>query len=122
MSRQFQNRSRAMSDTAFGVPCQSCKAIGIRPYAERPSQPGSFCPDCDGVGYTEVDPYQPSTNVAGSVERIVRYAARYRAGLPLWDPAEDCQTEYPESLGATPEDEAPDAEYADMGWDEDDAE
>lgn len=116
-----------MSDTAFGVPCLSCKALGIKPYAERPTQAGSFCPDCDGVGYTKVDPYQPSTNVAGSVERIVRYAARYRAGLPLWDPsdfrpAEDGQTEHPESLGAAPEDEAPDAEYADMGWDEDDAE
>lgn len=110
-----------MSDTAFGVPCQSCKATGIQARNERYPHRGSFCPDCDGVGYTGIDPLEPSANVAGSDERIARYATRYREGYPLWNPSdyrppEDAPTETPEPLGATPDEDA--AEYAEMLWDD----
>lgn len=82
MTTVFQQRTGSTAARELGEKCESCRGVGIRPYHERQGQKGSFCIDCDGVGYLGVDPYEPSADVAGSIERV----ARYRAGMPLWDP------------------------------------
>ena len=45
--------------------------------------------DIRAEDFSDIDPALPTTAKAGSPEKVRIIAARYQAGLPLWDPEDD---------------------------------
>lgn len=61
----------------FAVRCEGCEGRGVYPNRNP-------CVDCEGVGYEGVEPLRPLDG-APQMARLVIYAARRRAGLPIFD-------------------------------------
>ena len=70
---------------APGTPCPQCEATGLKDPRKTCS---GICPNCTGVGYFGIDPRQPCGNERGTNARVGVYAARYRAGLPIFNDAD----------------------------------
>ena len=71
--------------SAPGTPCPQCLTTGLKDPRKTSS---GICPQCTGVGYFGIDPHQPCRNERGTNARVGVYAARYRAGLHIWNDAD----------------------------------
>ncbi len=73
-----------------GVLCLCCQARGIRS-----SQSGgglwrlTDCEECGGAGCHGIKPELPTISPPGSMERVFVMAARYAAGLPIFNPSDE---------------------------------
>lgn len=69
-----------------GTLCAPCQARGFR---SKELKPGHWvlcdCEVCQGNGATGIDPTRACIAPPGSMEKVLLMAARYRAGLPLWN-------------------------------------
>lgn len=70
---------------APGTPCPQCETTGFK----NPQKTSSGLRQrCGGIGYHGIDPFQPCRNERGTNARVGVYAARYRAGLPIFNDAD----------------------------------
>ena len=70
--------------------CLECQARGFR---SEELKPGHWvlcdCEGCNATGAIGVDPTLPCIAPPGSMEKVLVLAARYRAGLPVWNPHDE---------------------------------
>lgn len=68
--------------------CSTCNGEGLLGETYRGR---SHCPACDGVGFFGIDPAEPCEAAAGSMLRVAWMAARDRAGISVWNPADSLE-------------------------------
>ena len=90
MRRQKNNdRLIQLHEPPPAPPCPDCHGSGFN--GRCGNHPGQLCRHCDAVGFLNLDPLEPCRTGPGTTYRAARYAARYRAGLPIFSP-DDCKT------------------------------
>ena len=65
------------------TPCPHCDGTGEEKQGNVAYQ-RSFCRPCNGIGFVDM-PLGPTTAMPGTTMKISAMAARYEAGLPLFD-------------------------------------
>ena len=65
------------------TPCSECGGTGLETQGNAAWQ-HSFCEPCKGIGFVDM-PLGPTTAMPGTTMKISAMAARYEAGLPLFD-------------------------------------
>jgi len=68
--------------------CGRCKGTGFwsRSRGTRAHQAGDFCGHCDGVGFRDVPAASPCPELPSTNVKLAYLSARWRDGLPLFNP------------------------------------
>lgn len=64
--------------------CPSCDGAGYRLLSHNGSRKEQLCDDCQAMGFTGLDPSEPTDCAPGSAGKIIVMQARYPRGLPLF--------------------------------------
>ena len=88
MSVQGHKMSRHDASDAPGRVCEHREGTGLGEKLPKRLKHSGLCGVCDGIGFHDVDPFQTSLNLPGTTGRVGVMAARYRAGLPIWNDAD----------------------------------
>ena len=64
--------------------CNTCNGTGD--FGRATNGDYLHCPDCGGMGFSDVDPRQPCVHSPGTPQKVAAMASRYAAGMDLWHP------------------------------------